>query len=91
MTKIEKNWTPYLECKNSTELFIRLHQAEIDQIKIEKAHNCRMVEVRGELVAGVDDDTEVHLQLSTENCPAICFRRRGTNLMVMVFLRQWER
>ena len=87
----EKNWTPYLDIQNSQELFIHLHQAEIDQIEVEKAHNCLMVKVRGELVAGVDDDTEVRLQLSTENGPALLFNRRGTNLMVMVFLRQWER
>ena len=87
----EKNWTPYLECKNSTELWIRLHQAEIDQIKIEKAHNCRMIHVRGVIVGGVDDDTEVKLQLSTENSPALVFQRRGTSLFSMVFLKQWER
>ena len=63
----EENWTPYLECQNSQELWIRLHQAEFDQIELEDVQNCRMIHVRGKLVGGVDFDTNVRLKLSTED------------------------
>ncbi len=87
----EENWTPYLECKNSQELWIRLHQAELDQIEFEELKNVRMIHVRGKLVGGVDHETTVRLKLSTEARPALSFSRRGTDLMVMVFLDEWER
>ncbi len=87
----EKNWASYLECENRQELWIRLHQAEFDQIEFEDMKDCRMIHVRGRIVGAVDLETKVRLRLSTETRPALSFSRRGTGLMVMVFLDEWER
>lgn len=84
-------WTEWLHCQNSDERFIRMFQAEQDQLKLEDSHNCRLIYVRDELVGAVDFETEVRLKLHPETSPALSLNRRGTNVFMFVYLNQWKR
>lgn len=87
----DPKWTEWMNYSPKEGRYPRMFQAESDQLEIEEGKNCRMIKVRGVLVGAVDKDTEVRLRLSSENSPALIFRRMGTNLFVMAFLHEWER
>jgi len=84
-------WTQWMKCQDSTELFIRMFQAENDQLKVVASHNCRLIYVREKLVGTVDFETEVRLKLHPETSPALSLSRRGTGIFMFVYLKQWER
>lgn len=84
-------WTKWMKSQTSEERFIRMFQAEHDQLRLEESHNCRLIYVRGELVGAVDFETEVRLKLHPETSPALSLNRRGTGVFMFVYLYQWER
>lgn len=87
----DPKWTDWMNYSTDEGRYQRMFEAELDQIEIEEGENCRLIHVRGVLVGAVDADTEVSLRLSSENSPALSFKRRGTNLFVMAYLHEWER
>jgi hypothetical protein len=84
-------WTSWMKYENHIERSIFRDLAEKNQIELKDGHNCNFIHVREKMVGGVDYDTEVNLRLHSETSPALVFRRKGTNLMVMVYLHEWER
>ena len=84
-------WTKWMDSKTSNELFIRMFQAENDQLRLEDRESCRLIYVRGELVGGVDFETEVRLKLHPNTRPALSLTRRGEGIFLFVYLHQWER
>jgi hypothetical protein len=89
--KQDPKWTEWMKYENHIERSIFRDLAEKNQIELKDGHNCNFIHVRGKMVGGVDYDTEVNLRLYSETSPALVFRRKGTNLMVMVYLHEWER
>ena len=87
----DPKWTEWMNYSTDEGRYQRMFEAELAQIEIEEGENCRMIKVRGVTVAAVDADTDVTLRLSSETSPALSFKRRGSNLFVMVFLHEWER
>ena len=84
-------WTKWMESKTSDELFIRMFQAENDQLEIKDEKTCRLIYVRGKLVGAVDFETEVRLKLHPETSPALSLTRRGQGIFLFVYLKEWER
>jgi hypothetical protein len=87
----DPKWTEWMNYSEKEGRYPRLFMAEQEQLEIEDGENCQMIYVRGTLVGAVDAGTEVQLRLSSENSPALSFRKRNTNLFVMVFLHEWKR
>ena len=87
---VTDKWTEWMKCKTSEERFIRMFQAEQDQIEVKDDKTCRLIYVRGKLVGAVDFKTEVRLKLHPETSPSLSFTRRGEGLFVSVYLHQWE-
>lgn len=87
----EPKWTEWMKYSPEEGRYPRMFLAEQEQLELEDVDNCRLIKVRGVPVGAVDYDTEVRLQLSAENSPALSFRKKGSKLFVMVFLHEWKR